>query len=51
MQNFICEKNVRIQIAEPHNHCVNVSEPAAKTAKYHLIAGLAVVHIDCPLQL
>ncbi len=51
MKNYICKENVRTQIVEPHNHHVNASEPAIKTTKYHLIAGLATVHKDCPLQL
>ncbi len=51
MQNYICKENVQIQIVEPHNHRVNTFEPAVKTTKYHLVAGLATVHTDCPLQI
>ncbi len=51
VQNYICEENVCIQLIEPHNHCANTSEPAVKTTKYHIIAELAMVYKDCPLQL
>ncbi len=51
MQNYICNKNVHIQIVEPHNHRVTASKPAVKTTKYYLVAGLATVHKDCPLQI
>ena len=51
VQKYIREENVRIQIVEPHNHRVNAAEPAVKTTKYHLVAGLATVHKDCPLQI
>jgi len=34
----------------PHNHSVNAAEPAVKAIKYHVIAGLATVDINCPLQ-
>ncbi len=51
VQNYIREENVQIQIVKPHNHCVNAAEPTVKTTKYHLVAGLATVHKDCPLQI
>ena len=35
---------------EPYNHRVNASEPAVKPIKYHVLAGLAAVYPDCPLQ-
>jgi len=35
---------------EPYNHRVNALEPAVKPIKYHVLAGLAAVHPNCPLQ-
>ena len=34
-----------------HNHGVNAAEPAVKTAKYHLIAVLAMLDWSCLIQL
>jgi len=41
--------NIDIQLFELYNHCVNASEPAVKSVKYHVLARLATVHPDCPL--
>ena len=30
---------------------MNAAEPAVESVKYHVLAGLATVHPDCPLQL
>ena len=38
VKNYIPEENVSIQIVKPHKHRVIASKPAAKTAKYHLVA-------------
>ena len=51
VQTFIKSNGTDIQIVEPHNHSVNAAEPAVKAIKYHVIAGLATVDINCPLQL
>ena len=36
---------------KPHNHRVNTTEPAIKSAKYHIISGLQTVDPNCLLQL
>ena len=51
VQTFIKSNGTDIQIVEPHNHSVNAAEPAIKAIGYHVIAGLATVDINCPLQL
>ena len=51
IKKIIKKENVDIQMVEPHNHRVNAAEPAANAAKYHTIAGLATVDINCPLRL
>ncbi len=51
VQNYIRKESVRIQLVKPHNHRVNAAEPAVKTTKYHLVAGLATGHKYCPLQI
>jgi len=48
---YIRSNGTNIQIVEPHNHSVNAAEPTVKAIKYHVIAGLAIVDINCPLQL
>ena len=50
IKNFILTSNSKIQLVEPHNHRVNTSETSVKTAKYHLLAALAMVDPACPLQ-
>ena len=51
IKTFIQKEKVDIQLVEPHNHRVNAAEPAVKAAKYHTIAGLTTVDINCPLRL
>ena len=34
-----------------HNHKFNAAEPAVKTAKYHIIAHVATLDHQCPIQL
>ena len=51
VQDYVWSEGATIQLAEPYNHCVNAAEPAVKLVKYHVLAGLATVHPDCPLQL
>jgi len=48
---YIRSQNTDIQLVEPHNHRVNAAETAVKAIKYHIIAGLATVDGNCPLQL
>ena len=51
IKTFIQKEKVDIQLMEQHNHRVNAAEPAVKAAKYHTIAGLVTVDINCPLRL
>jgi hypothetical protein len=51
VQKYIKSQSTDIQLVEPHNHRVNAAEPAIKSAKYHIIAGLQTVDPNCPLQL
>ena len=51
VQEYVRSEGTTIQIAEPYNHRVDPAEPAVKSVKYHVLAGLATVHPDCPLQL
>ena len=51
VQTFIKSNGTDIQIVKPHNHSVNAAEPAVKAIKYHVIAGLTTVDINCLLQL
>ena len=51
VKTYLQKENVDIQIVEPHNHRVNAAEPAVKAIKYHMIAGLATVDPDCPMQI
>ena len=51
IKTFVVDQQTAIQLVEPHNHHVNASEVAVKTAKYHFIAALATVAPECPLQL
>ena len=44
------KENINIQLAEPYNHRVNAAKPGVKTAKYHIIADLGTVDVNCPLQ-
>ena len=51
IQKFLEGKGTTRHMVAPHNHRVNAAEPAVKTAKYHLIAALATLDDDCPIQL
>ena len=35
---------------EPHNHRVNVAEPAVKSVKYHMLATFATMDKNFPMQ-
>ena len=50
VQKYITSKKVSIQLVKPHNHCVNATETAVKSAKYHMLSALATVDSKCPLQ-
>ena len=51
IKNQIKREGAKIQLVNPHNHRVNATETAVKTAKYHFIASLENVSTNCPLQL
>ena len=51
IKSHIRKEKVNIQLVKPYNHRVSAAEPAVKTAKYHIIAGLGTVNVNCPLQL
>jgi len=51
VQDYVRSEGTTIQLAEPYNHSVNDAEPAVNLVKYHVLAGLAMVHPDCSLQL
>ena len=51
IQNFLEKKGIRWHHVTPHDHCFNAAEPAVKTTKYHLIAVLAMLNWNCPIQL
>ena len=49
--NYITTKETDIQLVEPHNHRVNAAEPTVKCVKYHMIASLTTLDLNCPIQL
>ena len=51
IQKFLIKKGTARQNVEAHNHRVNAAEPAVKTAKYHIIAHIATLDHQCPIQL
>ena len=51
IKSFIRSQDTNIQLVEPHNHRVNAAETAVKAAKYHMIAALATMDVNCPIQL
>ena len=51
VQKFLIKKSTTRQNVEAHNHRVNAAEPAVKTAKYHIIAHVATLDHQCPIQL
>jgi hypothetical protein len=48
---FLTENDCKLQLVEPHNHCVNVAERAIQTFKDAFIAALARRDSEFPLQL
>jgi hypothetical protein len=51
IKQFLTENECRLQLVEPHNHCVNVAERAIETFKDAFIAALAMTDSNFPLQL
>ena len=50
VQKFLIKKGTERQNVEAHNHKVNAAEKAVKTAKYHIIAHVATLDHQCPIQ-
>ena len=50
IQNYLEEKGTRHHPVAPHAHRINAAEPVVKTAKYHLIAALATLDWDYPIN-
>ena len=51
IQHFLEKKGTKHHHVASHNHCVNAAKPAVKTAKYNLIAALAMLNWNCEIQL
>jgi hypothetical protein len=51
IKKYLTENDCKLQIVEPHNHCVNAVEWAIQTFKGVFIASLATTDSDSPLQL
>ena len=51
IKQFLTENECKLQLVEPHNHCVNVAERAIQMFKDAFIAALAMTDSDFPLQL
>jgi len=47
----LTKKECKVQVVEPHNHCVNAAERAIQTFKDAFVATLAMTDHDFPLQL
>ncbi len=51
IKQFLTKNECRLQLVEPHNHCVNAAERAIQTFKDAFIAALATSDSNFPLQL
>ena len=51
IKKFITKNNCKLQVVEPHNHCVNAVECAIQTFKAVFIAALANINSNFLLQL
>jgi hypothetical protein len=51
IKNFLTKNNCKLQVVEPHNHCVNATEHAIQTFKAAFITALATTDSNFPLQL
>ncbi len=51
IKKYLTEQECKLQVVEPHNHCVNAAERAIQTFKAAFIAALATTDSDSPLQL
>jgi hypothetical protein len=51
IKKFLTKNDCRLQIVEPHNHCVNAAESAIQRFKAEFIAALATTDSDFSLHL
>jgi hypothetical protein len=49
IEKFFTKEECKLQLVEPHNHCVNATERAIQTFKDAFIAALAMTDRDFPL--
>jgi hypothetical protein len=50
-KNFLTKNNRKLQLVEPHNHCINATEHAIQTFKDAFIAALAATDSNFPLPI
>jgi hypothetical protein len=48
---YLQPQNIRLQLAEPHNHRVNAAEQAFQTFKNRFLGALGTTNINFPIQL
>ncbi len=51
IKQFLDKNECKLQLVEPHNHCVNAAERAIQMFKDAFIAALATTDADFPIQL
>jgi hypothetical protein len=51
IKTFLTKNDCKLQLVEPHNHCVNAAERAIQTLKDAFMAALATTDSNFPLQL
>ncbi len=51
IKQFLTEEECKLQLVEPHNHCINTAERAIQTFKDAFISALTTTDRDFPLQL
>jgi hypothetical protein len=51
IKKFLTDNKCKLQLIEPHNHCVNAAEHAIQTFKDTFIVALATTNSNFPLQL
>jgi hypothetical protein len=50
-QTFLTKNDCKLQLMEPHNHCINAAERTIQMLKDAFIAALATIDSNSPLQL
>jgi hypothetical protein len=51
IKKFLTTEECKLQLVEPHNHCVNTAEQAIQTFKDAFISTLPMTDCDFPLKL